>query len=522
MNNKNWLYTSVLVISFACVVLMNVFSIPAHDELSYAFMGQSTSSVGFCPRVASLMDIVRQQYNDYMHANGRIFVHGLVAFFAGFRLYYIYDIINSCVWFAFVLLMLKESLVKINLRHFVCGSLVMFILWWYNENVSMNAAFGINYLWMACATLAIMRLWRKLNSWLWIPVGFVYGWGQEIFSLPMVATLGGYIVIKSLYKKHYVASAKQTTFLIAMIVGAFGLVMSPGIRARASGSLNFSVVHFSVVVMKWLLGLALSVWPIVILLLVLGVLWKSRKTLFVRLYEDLEWWLFFVVSFGLSLLTCESGLYRICSGWLMAGIIIFMRTMRPSFLESKVIYGLSCLSFVWLLIGTVLQVSYGVSNYKMLRVYNADEQGITYREVVPPMLWNNVCSVGIYNPFHLNLFRQEYRKAKSPIILSKNLYETLYENPVRFFETCDIEGDTYIYSAAEGLAVKKGCVDFTEEEKAKLVERIAPKGLRKLMPGRLRTMFLSDIEYTCIPSRNHMISFIAKDGNWYTLYKYLH
>ena len=520
MRNRNWPWIALLAISVICVILMNVFSIPAHDELSYAFMGQSTPSVGFCPRVQSLMDIVRQQSKDYMSANGRIFVHGLVAFFAGFHLYYLYDIINSVVWFVFVLLVLKESGVKINIRHFVCGSLIMFLVWWYNETVSMNAAFGINYLWMACATLLIMRKWRTLNSWWWIPIGFLYGWGQETFSVPMIATLCGCIAIKSIKEKRYAISAKQTIFVLAMMVGALGLIMSPGIRARAARSVDFSVAHFSIAVLKWFAGLALSVWPIVIIFLVLNIICRKRRALRLKMYEDLEWWLFFIASFGLSLLTCQNGLYRICSGWLMAGIILFLRTTSPSFIESKLVYGLSYFSFVWLLIGAALQVSYGLSNFKMLRIYSCDEQGVTYREIVPPTLWNNVCSVGIYNTFHLNLFRQEYRKANSPIILSRNLYEVLYENPAKFFETCIVDGDVYIYSLVEGLAVKKGRTDFTNEEKAKLEARVQPKGWRKILPGRLRTMFPSEIEYMELPSKEHQISFTARDGDCYTIYKY--
>lgn len=520
MKNASWPWVIALAITFACVVLMNVFCIPAHDELSYAFMGQSTSSVGFCPRVASIMDIVRQQYCDYMHANGRIFVHGVVALFAGFRLYYLYDIINSCVWFGFVFLMLKESHIEITIKRFVCGSLIVFLFWWYSENVSTNAAFGVNYLWMAFATLAIMRLWRSLNSWWWIPVGFVYGWGQETFSLPMVATLVGCVVIQSIREKRYAASAKQTAFLFAMIVGACGLIMSPGIRARAAGSLDFSVIHFSAAVLKWAAGLALSIWPMLIIFMVLFVLWRNRKTLFACIYVDLEWWLFFAASFALSLLTCENGLYRICSGWLMAGIILSMRAMKPHFIESRTACGLSVFSFILLIIGTALQISYGVSNFKMLRIYNADEQGVTYRKVIPPTLWNNICSIGIYNAFHLNIFRQEYRKEKSPIILSEQLYKVLYENPVRFFATSINDGDLYIYSAAEGLAVKKGCVDFSEAEKSRLAARVTISGWRKLLPGRLRSMFPSDIAYINLPSKDLQASFMAKDGNWYTIYKY--
>lgn len=519
---NNWLWISALLISVICVILMNVFSIPAHDELSYAFMGQSTPMCGFSPRVASLMDIIRQQYQDYLHANGRVFVHGTVAFFAGFRLYYLFDVINSLVWFAFVFLLLKESRIELNLRRFVCGSMVVFMFWWYAETVNINAAFSVNYLWMACATIAIMRLWRNLHSWWWIPVGFVYGWGQETFSVPMVATLVGSVIIKSVREKRYVATIKQTTFLLAMIIGAIGLVLSPGIRARADRTLDFSLTTFVAGVVKWGAGLALSIWPIILLLCIVWVVWKIRKSLFESIYKDLEWWLFFLLSFGFSLLLCSNGLYRICSGWLMAGIIIWLRNMNPTFLDVKPVVGFAWLVLSYLVIGACLQVRYGLNNYNMLDIYTKDEQGVTYRDVIAPTLWNNVCGVGLYNEFHLNVFRQQYRKEQCPIILSRKLYKTLYLKPALYLGTSYQFGDIYIYAEAEGIAVKVGHVEFSDAEKDMLIARTQPKGWKRFLPGRLRMMFPSDVAYVCLPSKDHQISFVAKDGRWYTIYNYWH
>ena len=75
-----WLALAVMAV---CVLACNVFCVPAHDELSYAFAGQCTPLEGDCPRVSSLGDIVRQQWGDYLRGtNGRVFVHGVVAAFA--------------------------------------------------------------------------------------------------------------------------------------------------------------------------------------------------------------------------------------------------------------------------------------------------------------------------------------------------------------------------------------------------------------------------------------------------------
>lgn len=514
--NAKWIV--ILAVSAICVVAINVFSIPAHDELSYAFGGQSTPSTVFCPRVSSLMDIVRQQQNDYVHANGRVFVHGIVAFFAGFRLYYLFDVLNSCIWFAFVFLILKEAHAKINIRNFVYGSLVVFMVWWYNETVSMNAAFAVNYLWMACASIAIMRLWRKLSNWWWLPVGFLYGWGQETFSVPMIAALGGGLIFKSIKERKYVASRYQTAFLVAMLLGVTGMFFSPGNHARASGSLNVSLAQLAILVAKWFIGLALSIWPFVILILLLLTLWNVRRHIFEIIYKDLEWWLFFGASFAISILACQHGLYRICSGWLMAGLILIGRNRDVDYIESKPVCLVAKFSFVWLLVAAMLQVSYGLSNINMLRIYDTDPQGITYRKIIPPTFWNNICSVGMFgHPFHLELFRQEYRKERGPVILSKKLYETLYLNPEIYLQTSVQDGDLYLYDEP-GFAVKKGNINFSEEEKAKVDKLARPQGWRRFLPGRFRLMFTTDLAYVCIPSKEHEIPFVAKDGKWYTIY----
>ena len=512
-----WAWVCALAAVFVCVLLLNVFSIPAQDELCYAFMGQYTPDNGPCPRIASLMDIVRQQYSDYLLANGRIFVHGMVALFAYFQMYYLFDIVNSCMWFVFVFLVLKESRVDMNLPRFVCGSLLVFAFWWYSENVSINASFGVNYLWMACATLATMRLWRKLNSWWWMPVGFVYGWGQEAFSLPMVAALAGSVAIRSISERRYAATAKQTAFMVFMAIGAFGLVMSPGIRARAENSLDFSLLNFSIAIAKWFAGLALAIWPMFLLLCAIWLLWNARKKLRDSLYADLEWWLFCVASIGLCVITCSSGLYRICSGWMMAVIVLCLRRLGSSFLDSRGVRVFSCAAFCWLVAGTALQISYGLANFNMLKTYRADEQGVTYRDVFPPTFWYNMCSANRFTSWSLMLFRRDCGKEFAPIILSRRLYEDLYLNPDAFFSFSTSVGECYYNPAFPDILVKKGKAAFLDGELKILRDANTPKGWRRFLPGRLRFMFPSDGTYMHFPNEGKPVSIKAKDGNWYSV-----
>ena len=500
---------------FLCVLLMNVFSIPAHDELAYAFMGESTPIDGTCPRVSSLSDIMRQQRLDYLHAmgGGRIFVHGLVAMFSGFRLYYAYDFLNSCAWFLFVFLIMKEANVRMNAKRLVVGSLVVFMFWWYSENACMNAAFATNYLWMACATILVFRLWRNLRSWLWMPVAFLFGWGQESFSLPATAALVAAVMLRSVIERRYAATAKQSVFLALMASGAIGLVMSPGIRNRADSSLDFLSPEFLVSVAKWTGGIAFSIWPVVLLVLVANVLWSFRGNVG-RLYEDMEWWLFFVAALAMSALLCSCGPFRLLSGWCMAGLVLVLRDRPSGFLESRPVRWFAVVAAVWMFSATCLQVSYGLENFRMLERYRSDKQGVTFRQFLPPTLFYATCDVGRFVPWHLHLFALEFGKDVSPAIFSAKMYRSLYEEPQKFFATSRCDGDVYLSCAIPGLLVKKGECDFSDDELRRF-KATQETGWCRLLPGRLRWMFPSETKYAILPY--NPFTFTAKDGNPYTV-----
>ena len=162
---KTYLPWIVLMAIGVSVLLMNIYCPEGHDGLTYAFGGQVTPP-GECPRVASLMDIVRQQIREYCTPgwSGRVFVHGLTAVFAGFRLYTLFDILNTGMWFLFTFLILKSGQLRLRSPSVLLyGTLAVYWFLWHSETCSTNAAFAINYLWTATATLAMMFLWHKLG-----------------------------------------------------------------------------------------------------------------------------------------------------------------------------------------------------------------------------------------------------------------------------------------------------------------------------------------------------------------------
>lgn len=109
--DKRWLLPGLVIgLVLIGVFCFNLFCPDDHDTLSYAFAGQN-STFATTYRVASLADIVRQQWYDYLNppGNGRVIVHGITAFFSGFRLWTLFDVLNTLVWGLFTYLILREG-----------------------------------------------------------------------------------------------------------------------------------------------------------------------------------------------------------------------------------------------------------------------------------------------------------------------------------------------------------------------------------------------------------------------------
>ena len=526
MNNINKVFhgkaflPAMILLLFACVLLMNVFCVPSHDELSYAYKGQTTPLVGECERIDSIGDIVRQEAYEYVHAmgGGRIFIHSLVAAFSGFRLYHVFDLMNSLVWMLLIVLIMKEGGVRLTARRFIITFGIVFVFWWHAENSCMNAAFAINYLWMACVTILIMQLWRRIGTWLLIPVAFFFGWGQEAFSLPMFGTLSAAAFLQTVRQRRYSLSAKQTVFLLIMLIGALGLVLSPGIRNRAEGNMQFSIGAFVMSLAKWGADLVLAVWPIVLLVCIVWILIRIRHSFIERIYADLEWWLFFVISFMFNFALCGTGGYRLCSGWELAGIILCIRYRH--FFRAISLRCFVVAALLMFFISTGIQVACGLDNMRMLRSYKENSQGITYRLPVPCPGY--AAARGLYAPWHLSLFARELDRNVPPVFFTKKMYDDIYKNPAKFF------------AAAERIDEKSGlwvnhsmpyCLLGRAEEIAPEIARSSSKryfenrakSMRKsLLPGRLKRMFPLD-EDLLDPNLDEF-EFCAEDGKRYIVY----
>ncbi len=517
----------LLCIMGICIFLLNYYSIPGHDEMSYAYWGQSTPMEGEVNRVSSFMDIVRQQYGDYMKngGNGRVLTHGIVAFFAGFKLYTLFDVVNTLVWFLFVWLVLKEGHIQAkSAKTYLLGSVVVWWFLWYGETCSLNAAFALNYLWIACVTVVMMRVWRGLTTWWLVPLFFLYGWTSEAFVLPMIATVVVSWVIKIIVEKRLTVNWKRFVAWLLMVVGAGFLCLGPAAQTRANGTLDGGILQLIMVAIKSNIGVILLGAPFVLMLLILTILWVQRKTFFKVINRSLDWWLFLGASYGLYCLVSANGVVRLAMPMLLATVILLLRE-REVFCVKKsgrIVFVFIC--FCWLIASTVLQTRIGLEVKNMLSVYQEDSQGITCRKATTTGPSYYSVATLVYNDWHTHLFRREYEHAKNPTVFTPWLYQNLYQTPNKFFEVAAQLGESGLYVASDcpKAVVAYGHKPLTDSQKAILDSYFksldCPSvGWKRFVPGRFKMMFPADDFFLNIVKENEF-RFIAKDGLPYTLY----
>lgn len=506
-----------------CVLLCNLFCLPAHDELSYAFAGQSTPLSGDCPRVETLADIVRQQWMDYLQGtNGRVFVHGVVAFFAGFRLYWLFDLCNTAMWLFLTWLVLREG--RVRARSAAVGLLGALVVWWFlwhAETCSMNAAFAVNYLWTAAATVCMMALWRRLNHWWLAPIAFFYGWSQEAFVLPMAAALAGGVLIRSVAERRLAVSAKQAVAWALMVAGAAALCLGPAAGARAGATLGVGVGGLVAEAARGWAGLALYVWPAALLVAVAWVAWVNRRAWWAMVLRAPEWWCYLGAAAGLFCLTCGNGCIRVAMPLLLAALVLALRE-RAAFgwLGGRARRLFVAVALVWLACVTVCQVGFGLNLLRMTRLYRQDPQGVTTFASLPTGPFHYSACPGLFNDFHWMLFRREFGLARDPIVLSPWLHETLYRAPETFFaEAREVSPGVFVAARAPRLAVIRGAAPTAGQIAAARASleslSMRPQGWRRFVPGRFGAMFPQEDARLFVP--NGIATLVAADGNPYTL-----
>ena len=520
---KKALPWGILFLLVVCTLLINVYAVPGHDELSYAFAGQNTPIHGESPRVASLGDIIQQQWRDYTTPgiNGRVFVHGIVALFSGFKFYYLFDVINTLVWFLFVYAILKEGQVKIqNIKSYLFGFLFVYWFLWESETCAGNAAFAVNYLWTACASVGIIVLWRNLQKWWQVPLFFLFGWSQECFVLPTLAATLGAGILRSIIQRRWTLSRLQMISWLFMLAGACCLCLCPAALGRAGGLLNAGMTAIIIAAIHTLAGITLLIGPIILIILISITLFKCRAKFWTTLDTSLEWWLYLCAGIGLCLLFGNQGIVRISMAATMAASILVLRhTSKTPFMRWRFL--LSSLAILWMIGGTITSVRMGNEVYRMLEQYKHSKDGIVYRQVISPGIWNYTIPSLLYNRWHTALFRREYNHSERMTVLTRRLYEDLYQTPNKFFSyaTCvNPANQLYTLPGCTNLIVQRGNTPLNVSLQSifSQIKEIPPTGISRFIPGRFKMMFPDENYYLQLPSDRFEMK--TQTGEIVTLY----
>lgn len=525
-NGSLWL----LLAAIGSVFLMNLFSFPAHDELAYAFGGQSTPSVGAVDRIAGVGDIVRQQLTDYCTPgmNGRVLLHGIVAVFAGFRLYLLFDVLNTAVFLLLVIGILREGGVAWrDPKRLLFGFTVVWWFIWYAVTCSMNAAFAVNYLWTACATCFILNLWGRLSrshGWA-LPLFFLYGWSQELFVLPMIAALAAQGILRAVITRRLVFNRCKLAAWLLMCAGAGFLCLGPAAQGRATDSLVRPISVFLRELICLNLNFVFLVFPALLLAAVLWILFQKRRTCIQELFLDSPWWLYLCFAYGLYCAVNYNAV-RLTMPTVLAALVCVIRERRvlyaalPALVRFKNAF--VCGALLWIAVAAGHQIVYGLELQHTLRRYTADEQGISTYTFHTSPLWFYSAHQAFYELWHWTLFRLEYGKPVSPTIIPESLYNTLYLNPPAFFRAAtELDGSgLLILPSAPKVVVKPGDASLTPHQKALLArhwEYLNPpkRGWKRLIPGRFQSIF-PDREAVAFPQNPFTLT--AKDGSVFTLY----
>ncbi len=247
MNHKNpqdrekLVFLLILVLSFAAVLILNLFTPMLSDDYAYAMEVQKASS---------LCDLVVQEYHQYMTWNGRSVAHLLLRLFL-FLPAPVFKIFNSL---AFAALSYVMAQLACREKRYDCWTLLMVQmgLWLYAADFAETILWedgACNYLWGALIIFTFLLAQRNalesgrlrivrsrgrlaLQGVLLFLFGVMAGWCNENTSGGCLLALLIWLAVWRRKGSHI-----PRPYIAGMVGNAVGLavmVLSPGARLRAS------------------------------------------------------------------------------------------------------------------------------------------------------------------------------------------------------------------------------------------------------------------------------------------------
>lgn len=189
--------------------------------------------------IRSIGDVIYSQYYHYLTQHGRIVTEGLVQYFIGLRDKHVFDAFNMFFFSSYVYLLLRYA-GHINWRAACFVVATTLLLTRSFGEVFLWLSGSINYLWVACANLFLIKLYKDnqhndslFKAILLFLFSFMTGSMQEGFSIGISAAFAASMWHQLRQEKR---GFKVPVFInIGYILGMLFDILSPGIWIRAYG-----------------------------------------------------------------------------------------------------------------------------------------------------------------------------------------------------------------------------------------------------------------------------------------------
>lgn len=382
-------FGAVVLLAFTAILIFNIFTPYMTDDLSY-----KTTVL----KAGSFLDLIKQEYEQYMTWTGRSVGHLILRLFLwGSKA--VFNVFNSLI---FTLLTL---LIYWNIDHKKRYDVTLFILvnlllWLFGVMFSQTVLWetgACNYLWGSTIIMSHVTLYRWLikkaerelatKALLWSTVlffsGVLAGWCNENTSgggiLLVFICLGAYL----LGKKGRKLKSWMLTGLLGQITGFVFLVAAPGNRIRAQFMEEehtgiFAIVsRFQKITLEIEKNFLLLIIFVIVTVIIIRLCKKSWRQFIYEHFMFIVWNFIFLATCYALILTAEP-MPRVYFG---AGVFLITAVVQgyTDILDKDVYFRALKISFVAVL-SVIMFFTYMDSGANMIRIYREYREREVYLE----------------------------------------------------------------------------------------------------------------------------------------------
>lgn len=223
-----FIYGTILLIA---LIYTSFNTFLANDDLPYMYLYRGDT------RITNIIQVLKNQVADYMHINGRFFVHVIVQtlLIFGKKMWAILNPIVITTLLLVITLIIKVILkeTKINYRYFLLST-ALFLLMINYKYIIYWVSGSVNYIWVSLILFLFLYYYLKkgldnkylLNAFIILGVSILH----EMTLVFMIIFMLGHIILKKI--KHEKIDKKYLLYLLSIIISTLFIMLSPGNRHR--------------------------------------------------------------------------------------------------------------------------------------------------------------------------------------------------------------------------------------------------------------------------------------------------